>query len=340
MSSNRPVVSVCVPVYEGERFLGACLDSVLAQTVDDIEVLVLDDDSHDGSVALAERYAAADPRVQVLRNPRRLGLAGNWNRCVELAAGEWVKFVFQDDAIAPICLERMLEGGSAEWPIVACGRRYRFEDVDEAARDEYRQFEAELAPDRLFGGRSLVPAAEFRRVALDHFGFNVVGEPTAVLLHRSVFDRHGRFDEQLVEICDLEFWLRVGSVHGVRFVDEELAEFRVHGAGTTARNRRDHSFRTEMDQLVLLHQLAFAPAFAALRADARRHQGGTAGARFGELAVDSWVLARQLDAAGDPTAMATWRDIVRRYPRVSQWPRVRMRRARRHVGWWRTRARA
>jgi glycosyltransferase involved in cell wall biosynthesis len=309
---------------------------VLSQTVDDIEVIVTDDDSSDDTTAIVEARARDDARITLHRNPQRLGLAGNWNRSVALARGEWVKFVFQDDTIAPTCLERMLDGASSEWPLVACGRAFLFEDVEPAAREQFEIFTAALAPERLFGGGERVPAEDFRTIALDHLGFNFVGEPTAVLLHRSVFDRYGTFDERLVEICDLQYWLRVGSDHGLRFVHEDLAVFRVHAGATTARNQRDHAFRTDLDQLVLLHDIAFDPRFEALRSAARRHPEGSARARFTELAVDSWARAQRLAAAGDPAALETWRSLVERYPRLRRSPRVQVRSARRRLGDWRT----
>ena len=78
-------MSICVPAYNGARFLRECLDSALAQTCADFEILVVDDSSGDNTAALARDYARRFPRVRVHVNERNLGLVANWNRCVELA---------------------------------------------------------------------------------------------------------------------------------------------------------------------------------------------------------------------------------------------------------------
>ena len=92
---TEPLVSICVPTYRGAPWLAACLDSALAQTLSEFEVLVVDDESDDDTVAIAEDYAARDARVVLHRNPARLGLAPNWNRSVELARGTFIKFLVQ-----------------------------------------------------------------------------------------------------------------------------------------------------------------------------------------------------------------------------------------------------
>jgi len=106
--SHTPLVSICVPAYKGAAFLEECLSSALAQTYGDFELLVVDDDSPDATLEIAQQYASHDARVRVVRNPNNLGLVGNWNECVRLSRGEWIKFLFQDDLLEPQCLEQML----------------------------------------------------------------------------------------------------------------------------------------------------------------------------------------------------------------------------------------
>ena len=104
-----PRVSVCIPTYNGALYLQECMESILGQTFVGIEILAVDDRSSDKTRAILDSFAKRDARVRILSNARNLGLVGNWNRCIELAQGEWIKFVFQDDWIAPECLERMLD---------------------------------------------------------------------------------------------------------------------------------------------------------------------------------------------------------------------------------------
>src|SRR2546423_14323182 len=101
-------ISICVPTYNGARYLKPCLDSALAQTFADFELLVVDDGSTDSTPDLARQYVGGDPRISIRRNERNLGLVANWNRCVDLAGGERGKFRLQDDLMEPSCPGRLL----------------------------------------------------------------------------------------------------------------------------------------------------------------------------------------------------------------------------------------
>ena len=130
-----PRVSVCIPTYNGAAFLAETLDSAVAQTFDDFEVVIVDDCSTDESFDIAERFARSDPRVRAIRNAERAG-SGAANAKVYLAhaRGEWIKTLNQDDLMAPTCLARMLDA-SARGPLVICWHDFRFEsDVDPVVR--------------------------------------------------------------------------------------------------------------------------------------------------------------------------------------------------------------
>lgn len=311
-------VSVCVPVYNGARFLDGCLQRIRAQTHAALEILVLDDCSGDDSVAIAERHAAEDPRVRVVRNRQNLGLVGNWNACLAQASAPWIKFVFQDDDVEPTCVQRLLEAGEAGAPLVACNRVYVFDGaVDPGTRrfyDTLPRFET------VFPGREAVTAGEFCDALLDWPGHNIVGEPTSVLFRRALVDQLGVFNEQLVSVCDFEYWARLGVHHGLRYIAEPLVRFRVHADAASARNNERRFFRmTELDQVVLMHEYAFAPAFAPLRDAARRHEPPLALADMFErrlrrsrrhyYAGARW--ARDGDLAGE------WAEVAAHYPRIA-----------------------
>ena len=93
-----PKVSVIVPVYNAEKYLQECVDSILRQTLADLELILVDDGSTDSSPAICDRYAEQDARVQVIRQANA-GLSAARNRGIEVAAGEWVAFVDSDDFI-------------------------------------------------------------------------------------------------------------------------------------------------------------------------------------------------------------------------------------------------
>ena len=105
----QPRVSLGLPTYNGERFLAETISSILAQTFEDFELIISDDGSTDGTLALCERYAASDPRVHVSTSSGPRGPAHNFNRVAGLASGALFKWCAQDDPIEPTFLERCVD---------------------------------------------------------------------------------------------------------------------------------------------------------------------------------------------------------------------------------------
>ncbi len=99
-----PAVSVCIPTYNYARYLPRAIESVLAQTYGDFELIVSDNASTDDTQEVLAGFS--DPRMRTFRNERNLGLFGNFSRCLELARGDMVKFVCADDWLDPAYLSR------------------------------------------------------------------------------------------------------------------------------------------------------------------------------------------------------------------------------------------
>lgn len=110
---NTPKISVIVPVYNAERWLGRCIDSILAQTFTDFELLLVDDGSRDSSGAICDRYAAADPRVRVFHKPNG-GASSARNEGLDNARGEWITFVDSDDWIETDTIELLINKAEQE----------------------------------------------------------------------------------------------------------------------------------------------------------------------------------------------------------------------------------
>ena len=321
---TTPRVSVCVPVYNGAAWLRECLESAVSQQVDGLDVVVVDDCSQDESLAIAQEFADRDSRVTVQRNPERLGLVRNWNRCLGLAHGEWIKFLFQDDLLHPECLTRMVGAAGAGVPLIVCDRRLDFQpDCSEGIRRHFAELPTLTS---LLGGSDTLSATGVSQILCDYLGLNVFGEPTSFLLHRDEVPTYGPFNEEMVQLCDLEFWARVGSNTGLVHIPEELVTFRIHGSSATAANSA-HGFRKDvLDMLVLLHEFAFSPAFAGLRDTGRQS----------DPPVDFSVLAaRELDrsvrdarSSDDPYVQNALDQVIAAHPKLRRrlwrlWHRVR-----------------
>jgi len=102
------LVSVMVPVYNRRHLLPACLESALAQTLRDLELVVVDNASTDGTWEVCQEFARADSRVHIFRNAENIGPVRNWQRCFREARGHYGKLLFSDDAMSPDYLEKTL----------------------------------------------------------------------------------------------------------------------------------------------------------------------------------------------------------------------------------------
>jgi glycosyltransferase involved in cell wall biosynthesis len=319
---SEPLVSICIPTYNGARYLEECLKSAIEQSHRNLEVLTVDDGSSDETVSILQKYAQRDPRVRLVQNPSRLGLVGNWNRCVDLARGEWLKFLFQDDVLVPTCVERMLAASLPSGPpMVVCRRNIDFDDVSDATRRFYALYQKEESLETVFARQTRISPQSFSQAVLEHIRHNFIGEPTSVLLHRSAFERFGRFNPDLIAVCDLEFWIRVGANAGLVQVPEFLATLRVHSRSASAANNSEREYRMKaLDSLILLHEFAFHPMFAPLRAVAAEQQPPfDLKRRFAQSALVARHQALNWQREfGVGRPRDEWRAVADHYPRVKR----------------------
>ena len=129
---EKPYVSIGLSVYNGEQFLEETLDSFLAQTYSDFELIISDNASTDRTEEISRAYAAKDNRFRYYRNAKNLGLAGNYNRVFGLARGEYFKWATADDVCRPGYLARCVEVLDRDPTVVLVYPRTQF--VDSAGR--------------------------------------------------------------------------------------------------------------------------------------------------------------------------------------------------------------
>lgn len=125
-----PALSIGVPVYNGERYLARCLESLLAQTLDDIEIVVADNKSTDSSLEIAEEFARNDARVRVLPAEENLGAAWNFNRLVEATSAPYFCWSPHDDEREPDALRQCVEALDSAPAAVLAYNRAVFIDAD------------------------------------------------------------------------------------------------------------------------------------------------------------------------------------------------------------------
>jgi len=120
MTQHSPRVSVGLAVYNGENFIRAAIDSILAQTFTDFELVISDNASTDRTQEICLEYAAKDSRIRYYRCERNMGAAWNQNRVFELSTGEYFKLAAHDDVIAPEYLDRCVDMLDQNPSVVLC----------------------------------------------------------------------------------------------------------------------------------------------------------------------------------------------------------------------------
>jgi len=218
------LVSVCIPVYNMESTIEMCIRSALAQTYPFLEILVTDNQSTDRTYELAR--SIGDERLRVVRNEKNLGAYGNHNRCLELAKGEWVKFLHGDDELLPNCVEEFAAAVRRCPPdtgLVGCGAI----QCDQSGRQDERT----RVPSRIVVMNS-APPSEF---VLEG---NFFGTPTMVLVHRERLLSIGGFDLSMEPAADGDCWIALRKHFPSAYLPLHLVVIRDDPPGTVAQRIR------------------------------------------------------------------------------------------------------
>lgn len=211
-------VSVCIPTYNGAATIGETIASVLGQTWADFELIVVDDGSSDTTADIVR--LVSDPRLRYLRNERNLGPQGNWNRCLELARGHYIKLLPHDDVLRADCLQRQVAAldadADARLALSCCAR--------EVIGPDGRVLTTRGYPGA--AGDMTLPSDAVRRACLRR-GTNLLGEPGGVLFRRELATRVGPFDATHPYVIDLDYWFRLLAHGDVHYTEQPLVAFRV-----------------------------------------------------------------------------------------------------------------
>lgn len=236
---RAPQTSFVLPVRDAAETLDAALRSILAQSVDDFEALVVDDGSRDASLEIARSSARADPRVRVLSRDRR-GIVDALNAGLEASRGEFVARMDADDIASPHRLERQLAAFAADPTLSVVDGQVRFV-TDRGEVPEGMRVYAEWV-------NRVVEPEDFRRL---RFRESTVVHPAATLRRRDLLEIGGYRDDGPE---DFELWLRLHE-RGARFrkIPEVLVTMRDHAARATRRDpryARDEFVRVAVDAVV------------------------------------------------------------------------------------------
>ena len=253
MSNN--LVSVCIPTYNGATYLNETLSSINVQTYKFIEIIFSDDNSDDGTLEIIQDFIENSPFKSQLLHHQPNGIGANWNNCLNHANGEYIKFLFQDDVLEPVCIAEMVEvlEGDKTIALVACKRHFIIEsDINEmylkkwlkVYGDLQKHLKLKYAPDAIMD-KSIFKSKMFYKAPV-----NIVGEPSAVLFRKDIIKKVGFFSVNLKQYLDCEYWFRILKVSKISILNKKLVKFRIHPNQATQKNRtettKDYPILTRM----------------------------------------------------------------------------------------------
>jgi glycosyltransferase involved in cell wall biosynthesis len=213
-----PAISVLMSVFNGEKYLAECVESILAQSFKDFEFLIIDDGSRDGSVEILRKYEQQDPRIKLTVRPNK-GLTRTLNELFAQSHGRFLARMDCDDVAMPERFEKQIAALEADPSLVCVGGCFQLIDAD---------------------GRPLTtlkpPAddAEIQRHALA--GHGSICHPTA-MIRREALEKINGYCEDFRTAQDLDLWLRLGEVGKLGNVQSAVLRFRMH-EGSVSETRR------------------------------------------------------------------------------------------------------
>lgn len=229
MNRQSPSVSVCIPAYCGERYIGATIQSVLDSSLSDFELIIIDDNSEDKTSEVVKSFT--DSRIRYVRNSLNLGPEGNWNRCLKEAKGAYFKLLPQDDMLLPNTLENqveILEKDHEESIALVFGSRII---LDTKGKKLIERGYSEKAIGRT------KPEDLIRACVVN--GTNLIGEPGSGLIRASLIEKIGVYDGSVGYVIDVDYWVRALQFGDAWYTGEAAATFRVSSNSWSFRIGRD-----------------------------------------------------------------------------------------------------
>lgn len=221
------LISIVLPVYNGAKYLRESIDSVLAQTYTNWELLIVDDCSRDETPAIAQEYAQKDSRIRYYRNEENLRLPRNLNKGFSLTRGDFLTWTSDDNRFHPNALQRMLEVLKAHPTAQFTFASFRVIDANDS-EIEFR-----------------LVNKEFRKRMV---GYNCIG--ACFLYTRKAYQEVGDYDPTLTLVEDFDYWQRILIKFDMVPIQEVLYDYRLHDGALTSTMRQEQ-FNRNREKMLL-----------------------------------------------------------------------------------------
>lgn len=221
MEKQDTLISVCVPVYNGESTIEETINAIVNQTYKNIEIIVVDNCSTDNTVSILKKIK--DERIRVFINDENLGMVGNWNQCLKYVTGQYVHFVCADDLLSLDCIQKkvdILMKHNEVSMVISASELINDNNQILLQRNLFKK-------DTICNGKKLAKKSFYTR--------NLYGEPSNVLFKTSAIKQVGDFAMNTCYSTDWDMWIRLSCTGDVAYINEYLMKYRVATGNETSR---------------------------------------------------------------------------------------------------------
>lgn len=227
------LISVILPVYNGERFLAQSIESVIAQKYDNWELVILDDCSTDATPNIIQKYAKEDKRIKYYRNEQNLKLPGNLNKGFSIAKGSYLTWTSDDNKYRDNALEKMYNVISENKDIDLVYASYQVIDENDMP----------------------IQVIEADKNGKEHItGTNVVG--ACFLYSRKAYENTGEYNKELYLVEDFDYWQRMMSKYNSIAITDVLYDYRLHDKSLTS-TKNEKVFGERLEKMLLKNKNGF-----------------------------------------------------------------------------------
>lgn len=242
MKDNLPDISIILPVYNGGDFLKASVESVLQQTFQNFEFLILDDRSTDGSWEYLQQLT--DERIVLMRNESNKGLFYNLNEMIKKSGSKLIKLWAQDDIMYPECIYGFVSFHLANPEV---GFSYSARDIINDRGELVKSYKSDDTPEIISKEKHALISFEYGSIA---------GNIANVCITRKAFDKVGLYNEQMKISADFDMQVRIAEYFPVGFIRRSLIKLRDHEK-QLSRDAKYYIYHVKEDLQVYHHLLGY-----------------------------------------------------------------------------------
>lgn len=232
---NHPLVSVVLPSYNHEKFLAQRIESILSQTFQDFELIILDDVSPDNSKKIIEKYRDHPKVSQIIYNLKNSGSTfSQWNKAIfEFARGEFIWIAESDDYAEPTLLEKLVESITSQENIgIAYCQSHRVDSQGNITGD-WLDHTDEFSEGQIFHYNFTMKGLDYLNKFLVHK--NTIPNASAVVFKKILYIKAGGAQVDLKTNGDWQLWFKLLLLSDVAYISESLNYFRYHNASVIAK---------------------------------------------------------------------------------------------------------